>query len=47
MGTEAIYPKRRLGKPHPGHKIYPYLLRNKIIKGINQAWGADITSILT
>ena len=45
MGIEAVYPKRNLSKPHPGHKIYPYLLRNKIIKGINQAWGADITYI--
>jgi len=45
MGIEAIYPKRSISKPHPGHKIYPYLLRNKIIKGINQVWGADITYI--
>lgn len=31
MGIEAIYPKRNLSKPHPGHKIYPYLLRNREI----------------
>ncbi len=36
MGIEAIYPKRNLSKPHPGHKIYPYLLRNKIIREVNQ-----------
>ena len=28
MGLEAIYPKPRLSRKHPEHKIYPYLLRN-------------------
>ena len=45
MGIEAIYPKRNLSKPHPDHKIYPYLLRNTIIREVNQVWGADITYI--
>ena len=27
MGIEAIYKKPRLSEPHPGHTIYPYLLR--------------------
>jgi hypothetical protein len=27
MGIEAIYPKPDLSKPHPGHTIYPYLLK--------------------
>jgi putative transposase len=27
MGIKAIYPKRNLSRPEPGHKIYPYLLR--------------------
>ena len=45
MGIEAIYPKPNLSKPHPGHKIYPYLLRNKRIEEINQVWGIDITYI--
>ena len=26
MGMAALYPKRRLSKPAPGRKIYPYLL---------------------
>jgi len=30
---------------HPSHKIYPYLLRNKIIEEVNQVWGIDITYI--
>ena len=37
MGIEAIYPKRNLSKPHPSHKIYPYLLRKKTIEEVNQA----------
>lgn len=32
----AIRPKRNISKPHPEHKIYPYLLRNKTIDQPNQ-----------
>ncbi len=45
MGIEAIYAKPNLSKPYPGHRIYPYLLRNKIIEEVNQVWGIDITYI--
>jgi len=45
IGIETIYPKRNLSRPHPGHKIYPYLLRNGVIGRVNQVWGADITYI--
>ena len=30
MGLETIYPKPRLSKPAPGHRIYPYLLRGLV-----------------
>jgi putative transposase len=43
MGIEAIYRKPRLTKPHPGHKVYPYLLRGLEITRANQVWAADIT----
>lgn len=43
MGIEAIYRKPRLSKPHPGHKIYPYVLRGVEITRANQVWAADIT----
>ena len=43
MGIEAIYRKTRLSKPHPGHKIYPYLLKGVEITRANQFWAADIT----
>ena len=42
MGIEALYQKPRLSKPNPGHKIYPYLLRNLEINRANQVWAADI-----
>jgi putative transposase len=43
MGIEALYRKPRLSKPHPGHKVYPYLLRGLEITRANQVWAADIT----
>jgi len=43
MGIEAVYQKPRTSKPHPGHKIYPYLLRNKEVTHANHVWAADIT----
>ena len=45
MGIEAIYPGPNTSKPHPGHKIYPYLLRGREITQVNEVWGADITYI--
>nr|CBX29690.1 hypothetical protein N47_J06710 [uncultured Desulfobacterium sp.] len=45
MGIEALYRKPRLSEPHPGHKIYPYLLRDMEITKANQVWSTDITYI--
>lgn len=45
MGIEALYRKPRLSKPHPGHKVYPYLLRDLEITCANHVWAADITYI--
>lgn len=45
MGVEALYPKRNLSRPHPEHKVYPYLLRGIDIKRPDQVWCADITYI--
>jgi putative transposase len=45
MGIVALYQKPRLSKPHPGHTIYPYLLRGLTIAGSNHVWCADITYI--
>ena len=45
MGIEALYKKPRLSKPHPEHKIYPYLLRGLDITEANAVWCSDITYI--
>jgi len=42
LGLCAARPKRNTSKPHPGHKIYPYLLSGKTIDQPNQVWSADI-----
>jgi putative transposase len=43
MSLHAVYPKPKLSKRHPEHKIYPYLLRGVDIASVNQVWSTDIT----
>ena len=43
MGIAAMYWKPKLSKPHPDHKVYPYLLRGLEITKANHVWAADIT----
>lgn len=45
MGIEALYQRPRTSKRQPGHKIYPYLLRGKVIDRANQVWALDTTYI--
>jgi putative transposase len=45
LGVEAIYPKPRTSTPAPGHRIYPYLLRDVPITHVDQVWSSDITYI--
>jgi putative transposase len=43
MGLEAIYRKPRTSDRNPGHKVYPYLLREVLIDRVNQVWALDTT----
>jgi putative transposase len=45
IGIAALGPRRKTSKPSPGHRIYPYLLRNLTIERANHVWAADITYI--
>lgn len=45
MGLQSIAPKPNTSKPHPEHKIYPYLLRYLDIICPDQVWCSDITYI--
>jgi len=45
MGIAALGPKPRTTMPAPGHKIFPYLLRNLAIDRPSQVWAADITYV--
>jgi len=43
MRMETLYRKPNTSKPAPGHKIYPYLLRNLAVTGPNHVWAMDIS----
>ena len=45
MGIEALYRKPNTSKKHPGHTVYPYLLRGMKIARANHVWATDITYI--
>lgn len=45
MGLQAIVPGPHTSRPHPQHRIYPYLLRGLEIKMPNQVWCSDITYV--
>ena len=45
MNLVALYPKPKLSKRHPEHRIYPYLLKGLEIIRANQVWATDITYI--
>jgi len=45
MGIDALYRHPRTTQPHPGHRVFPYLLRDMAITAPNQVWAMDLTYI--
>ncbi len=45
MGLEGLFPGRRTTVATPGAKAYPYLLRDRVLTGIDEVWSSDITYV--
>jgi putative transposase len=45
MNIAGATPQRATSKPAPGHRIFPYLLRNVAITHPDQVWSTDITYV--
>jgi putative transposase len=45
MAIAALYRRPNTSKPAPGHKVYPYLLRNLAVMRPKQVWAMDITYV--
>ena len=45
MGLQAVLPGPHTSRPHPEHRIYPYLLRGLRINAPNEVWCTDITYV--
>lgn len=43
LGLAGMAPGPHTSRPHPQHKIYPYLLRGMAVSQPNQVWSTDIT----
>jgi putative transposase len=45
LGLAGMAPGPATSRPHPQHKVYPYLLRGLAVVRPNQVWSTDITYI--
>ena len=45
LGLAGMAPGPNTSRPHPQHKVYPYLLRGVVVTRPNQVWSTDITYI--
>ena len=45
MGLAGMAPGPNTSRPHPEHRVYPYLLRGVEVTRPNQVWSTDITYV--
>lgn len=45
LGIQAVMLRKRPVTSTPGHRVYPYLLRDAVIDAPDQVWCADITYV--
>ena len=45
MNLKAMAPGPQTSRRNPSHKVYPYLLRDRLIQHANEVWCADITDV--
>ena len=45
LGLAGMAPGPNTSRPHPQHKVYPYLLRGVAVTRPNQVWSTDITYV--
>ena len=45
LGVHAIFQRPRTSQADPGHRVYPYLLRDLQITRPNHVWCTDVTYI--
>ncbi|MCB2263351.1 MAG: IS3 family transposase [Candidatus Thiosymbion ectosymbiont of Robbea hypermnestra] len=43
MGIQGTVPGPHTSRPHPTHKVYPYLLQDLTLQRANLVWSTDIT----
>jgi putative transposase len=45
MGLEAVHPRPRTSVMAPGARVYPYLLRDRVLTHADEVWSSDITYV--
>jgi putative transposase len=45
MGLEAVFPRPRTTMGGSEARVYPYLLRDRVLTHVNEVWSSDITYI--
>jgi putative transposase len=45
MGLEALFPRPRTTIPASDARVYPYLLRDRVLTHVNEVWSSDTTYV--